>query len=118
MSFLTEQPSSHPPPPLMFRAEDMTQLVTTPNPVELASTLEELSGLASQIVRYSHELQTVSQCDSFGNGTNVCHALLPVALSSAQNCLSILQFVVSQISTSPPYVLYYQHYHFLADFFS
>jgi hypothetical protein len=97
--------------------EDMTQPVTTPDSVELASKLEELSGLASQIVRCSDELQTVSQSDSPGNSASVC-GLLPVALSTAQNCLSVLQYIVGQTSISLPYVLCCQNRHFLAEFFS
>ena len=113
MDFLTELPSSH--PLLLSCTEDMTQLVTAPGSVELASKLEELSGLASQIVRCSDKLQTVSQSDFSGNSASVC-TLLPVVLSSAQNCLSVLQFIIGQTSISPLYVLCYRTFHLLTDF--
>lgn len=90
----------------------MTQPVTTPGSVELASKLEELSGLASRIVRCSDKLRAVSQGDFPGDSAAV-FALLPVALSSAQNCLSVLEFIIGQTSISPLYVLCHQNYHLL-----
>ena len=99
MGFLTELPSSL--SPLLSRAEDMSQPVTTPSSFELASKLEELSGLASQIVRLSNELRAVSPRDFPADSASVC-ALLPAALSNAQSCLSILQFI-NQAPISPPY---------------
>ena len=113
MDFLTELSSSH--PLLLSRMEGMTQPVTTPGSVELAYKLEELSGLASQIVRCSDELRAVSQGDFPGDSAAV-FALLPVALSSAHNCLSVLEFITGQTSISPLYVLCHQNYHFLTDF--
>lgn len=95
----------------------MTQPVTALGSVELASKLEELSGLASQVVRYSDELQTVSQSDFSGISASAC-ALLPVAFSSAQNCLSVLQFILGQTPISLPCVHRYQDYHSLIDFLS
>ena len=79
----------------------MSQLVTIPNSFELASKLEELSGLASQIVRFSDELRAVSPSDLLEDSASVC-ALLPVALLNAQSCLSILQ-LINQTSVSHPY---------------
>jgi len=79
----------------------MSQPVTTPGSSELVSKLEELSRLASQIVRFSDELQAVSKSDFLVGGASVC-ALLPFALSNAQSCLSLLQ-LISQTPVSPPY---------------
>lgn len=93
----------------------MAQPVTALGSFELASKLEELSGLASQIVRYSDELQTVSQGDFSGNSASVC-ALLPVALSSARICLTTLQAVINQTPISPPYVLPSFNYQLLIYF--
>jgi hypothetical protein len=86
---------------LLSRVEEMPELVTGPGSFELASKFEELSGLASQIVRFSEELQAVSQGEFLANSASVC-ALLPVALSNAQSCLSLLQFI-GQTPISPPY---------------
>ena len=96
----------------------MTQPVTAPGPLELVSMLEELSGLALQISRRSDELQMSSQSDPSWDSASVC-ALLPVALSNAQNCLSVLQFLVDQTPVSSPYVFpLHQNRRFLIDFFS
>ncbi|KAF9652526.1 hypothetical protein BDM02DRAFT_3109068 [Thelephora ganbajun] len=81
----------------------MAQPVTVLSSFELTSKLEELSGLTSQIVRFSNELQAASRSDFSMDSASVC-ALLPVALSNAWNCLSILQFI-SQAPFSPPYPL-------------
>ena len=78
----------------------MSQPVATPDSFESASKLEELAGLVSQIVRFSNELQAVSQCDFLADSASVC-ALLPVALSNAQSCLSLLQFIVQFIGQTP-----------------
>ena len=98
MSSLTELSPSL---PSTVSVEDMSQPVTTSVSSELASQLEELSGLASQIYRLSNELQRVTQSDSLVSGTSVC-APLSLALSNARSCLANLQ-LVSQTPIPPPY---------------
>lgn len=82
-------------------AKDMTQLVTPLNSLELAPKLEELSKLASQIACRSDELRSMLQRDPFGKSASAC-ALLHVALSNAQGCLSLLQSVNKAPIHPPP----------------
>lgn len=70
----------------------MARPVTTFGPSELASKLEELSELASQIFRCSVELRTRLQSDPLADNASAC-TLLHVALLNAQGCLSLLQSV-------------------------
>lgn len=97
--------------------KEVTQSVTVPTSVELAPKLEELAGLGLQIVRSSRELQIAFQSDLSGSSASVC-ALLPVVLSNAQSCLSLLQFVLNQTPTSLPYVIHHQADRFLIEFSS
>lgn len=78
----------------------MTQPVTALDS-ELASKLEELSGLASQIAHCSRELRSTLESDLLSDSAGAC-ALLHAALSNAQDCLSLLQ----SITPAPvPYVV-------------
>ena len=97
--------------------KEVTQSVTVPSSVELAPQLEELAGLGLQIVRSSRELQTAFQSDLSRSSASVC-ALLPVALSNAQSCLSLLQLILNQTPTPLPYVLHSQVNRFLIEFSS
>ncbi|KAF9788402.1 hypothetical protein BJ322DRAFT_630825 [Thelephora terrestris] len=78
----------------------MTQPVTTLSSSELASELEELSSLGSRIARTSYELRTMLQSDPSDHSASTC-ALLRVALSNAQGCLSLLQSMVQAPVHSP-----------------
>lgn len=81
----------------------MTEEVTPLDSSELASQLEELSELASQIAHRSKALRTVFQSDPLASSASAC-VLLHVALSNAQGCLSLLQSM-NQAPTPPPYVV-------------
>lgn len=80
----------------------MTQPVTVLSSFALAPQLEELSALASRITHHSDELRATLQSGSLANTANAC-ALLHVALSNAQGCLSLLQSI-NQAPINPSYV--------------
>ena len=109
MSSLAELPSSL---PFTVSVEVMSQPVTTPNSSELASQLEELSGLASQIVRFSNGLRAAFQSDIPMDGASVWAPLSP-ALSNARSCLSHLQRI-NQTPVPPPYCPLFSIRHFYA----
>ena len=78
----------------------MTQPVTTHDCFELASELEELSGLALRIVRNSDELRASLKSHPPTHSASA-RALLRVALSNVQGCLSLLQSMTRAPIHSP-----------------
>lgn len=81
----------------------MTQPVTALGSPELASKLEELSGVALQIAHCFNELRAMLPSDLLTNSASAC-ALFHVAISNAHGCLSLLQSV-NQAPIPPPYVV-------------